>query len=72
MKKKRDEAVKLIDLYRSKIIDIDGDSIVFEIIGTSVKIDEAINLLKDFGLTSVSRTGIAAGFKGRKRLDESN
>lgn len=69
---KRDEAVKLIDLYRSKIIDIDGDSIVFEIIGTSVKIDEAINLLKDFGLASVSRTGIAAGFKGRKRLDESN
>jgi acetolactate synthase-1/3 small subunit len=67
---KRDEAVKLMDSYRSKVLDIDGDSIVFEIIGTSAKVDEAINLLKNYGLATVSRTGIAAGFKGRKRLDE--
>ena len=65
---KRLEAMKIVDKYRSSIVDIAGDSIVFEIIGTSELIDEVLNQLNDFGLASVSRTGIAAGFKGEKKL----
>lgn len=66
---KRDEAIKIADKYRTHIVDISGDSIVFEIIGTSEMIDEVLEKLSTLGLEGVSRTGIAAGFKGEKKLD---
>jgi len=65
---KREEALKVVDKYRSSVVDIAGDSIVFEVIGNAEVIDELLLKLLDYGLTSVSRTGIAAGFKGEKRL----
>lgn len=64
----REEALKIIDKYRTNVIDIEGDSVVFEIIGTAESIDHALDELYDCGLTSISRTGVAAGFKGEKRL----
>ncbi len=65
---KRETAMQIVDKYRSSVVDIAGDSIVFEVIGTSEIIDELLNKLADYGLESVSRTGIAAGFKGEKKL----
>jgi len=65
---KREIAMQIVDKYRSSVVDIAGDSIVFEVIGTSEIIDELLNKLADYGLESVSRTGIAAGFKGEKKL----
>jgi acetolactate synthase I/III small subunit len=68
---KREEALKILDNYRSSIVDVAGDSVVFEIIGNTNTIDEALNKLANYGLESVSRTGIAAGFKGAKKLANS-
>jgi acetolactate synthase I/III small subunit len=68
---KREEALKILDNYRSSIVDVAGDSVVFEIIGNNNTIDEALNKLANYGLESVSRTGIAAGFKGTKKLANS-
>ena len=68
--KKRQEAIAIADKYRTNIIDITGNSIVFEIIGTSENIDEVIDKMSPLGLDGVSRTGIAAGFKGEKRLKD--
>ena len=65
---KREIAMQIVDKYRSSVVDIAGDSIVFEVIGTTEIIDELLNKLADYGLESVSRTGIAAGFKGEKKL----
>jgi len=67
---KREEAIKIADKYRTNIVDITGNSIVFEIIGTSQMIDEVLEKLAAIGLEGVSRTGIAAGFKGEKKLNE--
>lgn len=64
----REKAMKVVDKYRSSIVDIAGDSIVFELIGTSELIDEILLQLANYGLAAVSRTGIAAGFKGEKKL----
>ncbi len=69
---KREEAIKIADKYRTNIVDITGDSVVFEIIGTSETIDEVLNKLSTLGLDGVSRTGIAAGFKGEKKLNETH
>lgn len=68
---KRHKAMEIADRYRTSIVDITGNSIVFEIIGTSKMIDEILLKLNTFGLEGVSRTGAAAGFKGEKKLDDS-
>jgi acetolactate synthase-1/3 small subunit len=67
---KREEAIKIADKYRTHIVDITGNSIVFEIIGTSEAIDEVLDQLTVLGLEGVSRTGVAAGFKGEKKLND--
>lgn len=69
--KKREEAMKIADQYRTHIVDITGNSVVFEVIGTSVNIDKVIEEMSNLGLDGVSRTGIAAGFKGEKKLQDS-
>ncbi len=67
----RQKALEIIrEGYRSKILELSGNSMVFEIIGSSNSIDTALEKLAEHGLKTVSRTGIAAGFKGEKRLDE--
>ena len=62
--------MKIVDRYRTNIIDISGDSIVFEVIGTSEMIDKVLNELSFLGLEGISRTGVVAGFKGDKKLNQ--
>lgn len=69
-KDKRDEAMQVVNNYRASVVDIAGDSVVFEVIGNAEIIDELLTKLVKYGLASVSRTGIAAGFKGEKKLAE--
>jgi len=68
--KTREAAKEAIKNYRNNIIEIDGSSTVFEVIGMSETIDEVLRKLENYGLATVSRTGIAAGFKGERRLDK--
>jgi acetolactate synthase-1/3 small subunit len=65
-------AIKIADQYRTHIVDITGNSIVFEIIGTSEMIDEVIAKLSILGLDGISRSGVIAGFKGSKKLSAIN
>ena len=67
---KREKAIKIADKYRTNIVDISGDSIVFEIIGSSETIDQVLESLEHLGLDGVSRTGVAAGFRGEKKLNQ--
>jgi len=68
--KTRQEALKSLENYRVNLVDLEGDSLVFEVIGTSQIIEEVLKKMESYGLATVSRTGIAAGFKGTKRLDK--
>ena len=67
---KRKEAMEIMDKYRTDIIDITGDSIVFEVMGSSQTVDQIIQKVSHLGLDGVSRTGIAAGFRGTKKLSD--
>lgn len=67
---KREKAIAIADKYRTNIVDISDGSIVFEIVGTSQNIDEILDKLSVLGLEGVSRTGVAAGFKGDKKLND--
>lgn len=60
----RDEALRLADAFRARVIDASIESFVFELTGNVGKIDQFIDLMRPIGLVEVSRTGVAAMSRG--------
>jgi len=60
----RDEALRLAEAFRARVIDASIESFVFEITGNVGKIDQFIDLMRPIGLVEVSRTGVAAISRG--------
>jgi acetolactate synthase I/III small subunit len=62
---KRVEALRTADIFRAKVVDSTLESFVFEITGTSEKVDAFMDLMRPLGLVEVARTGIAAIARGQ-------
>ena len=67
---KRIESLRLADVFRAQPLDSTLESFVFELTGTTQKIDAFIDLMKPLGLVDVSRTGIAAISRGATTHDD--
>jgi acetolactate synthase-1/3 small subunit len=65
---KRVESLRIADIFRAKAIDSTIGSFVFEITGSTEKIDAFIKLMEPLGLIEVSRTGVVAIARGDKGL----
>jgi acetolactate synthase I/III small subunit len=62
------EALRLADAFKAKVMDATLTSFVFEMTGSTKKIDDFIALMRPLGLVEVSRTGIAAIRRGPEAL----
>ncbi len=60
----RVEALRLADIFRANVVDSTLESFVFEITGTSEKIDAFAELMRPLGLVEMARTGVAALARG--------
>lgn len=58
--KNRSEILQIVDIFRSKIIDVAINSLVVEITGDEGKINAILDLLKPYGIKEVVRTGKVA------------
>ena len=65
---KRVESLRIADIYRARAIDSTADSFVFEISGSTEKINAFIEIMKPLGLVDVSRTGVVAIARGKTGL----
>ena len=65
---KRVESLRIADIFRARAIDSTSDSFVFEISGSTQKLDAFIRLMEPLGLVDVSRTGVAAIARGGSGL----
>ncbi|RME14632.1 MAG: acetolactate synthase small subunit [Alphaproteobacteria bacterium] len=61
---KRVEALRLADIFRANVVDATLESFIFEITGSSEKIDAFADLMRPLGLTELARTGVAALSRG--------
>ena len=66
---KRVESLHISDIFRARAVDSTNESFVFEIVGTSNKIDAFIDLMKPLGLIDISRTGVVAISRGTDSLE---
>jgi acetolactate synthase-1/3 small subunit len=57
---KRVEALRLADAFHAEVLDATIDHFIFELTGTTEKIEQFIAIMAPLGLQEVCRTGIAA------------
>jgi len=58
--KTRPEIMQIVELFRSKIVDIGAKTLIIEVTGPEEKISALIDLLKPFGIKEMVRTGSIA------------
>ena len=62
------QALRLADAFRARVIDAGPESFVFEITGSTDKIESFIALMVPLGLVEISRTGIVAISRGAEGM----
>ena len=60
----RPGVIALTDVFRAKVIDIASDSMIIELTGNQPKIEAFLNLLADYEILELARTGLAALVRG--------
>jgi acetolactate synthase-1/3 small subunit len=60
----RIESLRLADIFRARVVDSTTESFVFEMTGSSEKLNAFIMLMEPLGLVEISRTGAAAISRG--------
>ena len=61
---KRVESLRIADIFRARVVDSTIESFVFEMTGSTEKLNAFINLMQPLGLADVSRTGVVAISRG--------
>ena len=61
---KRAESLRIADIFRARAVDSTNSSFVFEITGTTDKLNAFIDLMDPLGLTEVARTGVVGMARG--------
>ncbi len=65
---KRVESLRIADIFRARVVDSTIQSFVFEMTGSTDKLNAFINLMRPLGLVDVSRTGVVAIARGEEGL----
>jgi len=65
---KRVESLRIADIFRARVVDSTIESFVFEMTGSSDKLNAFIGLMEPLGLVDVSRTGVVAIARGPEAL----
>ena len=61
---KRVESLRIADIFRARVVDATIESFVFEMTGSTDKLNAFIDLMRPLGLVDVARTGVAAIARG--------
>jgi len=64
----RIESLRLADIFRARVVDSTTETFVFEMTGSSEKLNAFITLMDPLGLVEVSRTGTVAIARGPARF----
>ena len=56
----RAEILRMVDIFRSRVVDVGTDFYTVEVTGDEDKITAFLNLLKPMGIKEIARTGAVA------------
>jgi len=61
---KRAEVLRIVDIFRCKVVDVGLEELTLEVTGDQGKINALITLLQRFGIKEIARTGAVAMKRG--------
>ena len=67
----RQEIIDAVNVFRNKIIDYTPESLCIELTGEASKIEAFVELMKNYGIIEMCRTGLVALDRGTKSLGNS-
>jgi acetolactate synthase-1/3 small subunit len=62
----RSEIMQIVNIFRAKIIDVSAKSMIIETTGDEEKIDAIVQLLRQFGIKELARTGKVSMVRGSR------
>ncbi len=71
-KDKRSQIIEICNIFRAHIIDVSNNSMVLEVTGDHSKVSAIIEMLNEYGIKEVIRTGITAIGRGDGELKKAN
>jgi acetolactate synthase-1/3 small subunit len=69
--KKRAGIIELCDIFRTKIVDVSSEAMMIELAGSPEKNRALIDLLAEYGILEMARTGITALERGMRTIQGS-
>ena len=60
----REGLMRLVDIFKAKVLDVNKNSMVLQITGDNDKVDALMKLLEDYGILELVRTGVVALERG--------
>ncbi|ACM59629.1 acetolactate synthase small subunit [Caldicellulosiruptor bescii] len=67
----RSDIIQITEIFRANIVDVSKETLTIEISGDEDKIEALIELLKQYGIREVVRTGLIAIERGNKVISKS-
>ncbi len=64
---KRGEIVELTNIFRARIVDVSRDSFIIEVTGDEDKVSAFVDLMRQYGIKELARTGKVAMVRGNKK-----
>jgi len=64
----RNEIIEIVNIFRAKVVDVNKTSMIVEITGDNSKISALEDMLRDFGIKEMVRTGTIAIDRGTKMI----
>lgn len=65
----RSEIIQIVEIFRANIVDVSKSTLTIEISGSSEKVAALEDMLKQFGIKEIVRTGIIAIERGNKIIN---
>jgi acetolactate synthase-1/3 small subunit len=66
----RGEVVKIVELYKARVVDVSDSSVIVEATGTEGEVDALVALLRGFGIKELVRTGTVVMTRGAQSIEE--
>ena len=60
----RSDIINVVNIFRANIVDVTPDDVVIELTGTQNKIDALCEVMREYGIIEIARTGAIALSRG--------
>lgn len=69
---KRDEVIRLVNIFHGKVLEVDRQTLTIWVFGSAKKNAALIDVLEDFGILEIAKTGTIAIERGRSTIYDNN